>query len=149
LHDERVRARYEERRHFVRLDSVPSRSGVVAAVAEAIGLALGDALEARLLDFLGRGGPRLLVLDNAETPLLAEDRADTEELLGQLAGVPTLAVVATLRGAYPLGPGWRRPIELRRLDDQAARETFLAGTSGQFADDSALDGQQPACALRQ
>src|SRR5439155_888970 len=60
LHDERVVARYEDRRHFVRLDGAPSRSAVAAAVAESVGLPLGDALEDRLLDFLGRGGPRLL-----------------------------------------------------------------------------------------
>src|SRR5262249_22766800 len=105
LHDERVRDRYGDRRHFVRLDGATSRSGVAAAVAESVGLPLGDALGARLLDFLGGGGPRLLVLDNAETPVLADDRVDTEELLGQLAGVPTLAVVATLRGTHPLGHG--------------------------------------------
>ncbi len=139
LWDERVRARYAERRHFVRLDGAPSRAGVVAAVAEVVGLPLGDALEARLVDFLDRGGPRLLVLDNAETPLLAEDRTETEELLGQLAAIPNLAVVATLRGTYS-GPGWRCALELRRLDDESARRTFLAGTSGQFADDPTLSG---------
>src|SRR5262249_44344087 len=78
-------------------------------------------------------------LDNAETPLLADDRVDTEDLLGRLAAVPALAVVATLRGAQPLGPGWRRPLELRRLDEEAARQTFLAGTSGLFAEGGALD----------
>ena len=140
MHDEGVAARYAERRHFVRLDGASSRSGVAAAVAESVGLPLGDALEARLLILLGRGGPRLLALDNAETPLLADDRTETEELLGNLAAVSTLAVVTTLRGTHSLGPGWRRPIELRRLDDGAARETFLAGTSGQFANDPALDG---------
>jgi tetratricopeptide (TPR) repeat protein len=139
LHDERVHARYGDRRHFVRLDGATNRSAVAAAVAESVGLPLGEALEARLLDFLGRGGPRLLVLDNAETPLLADDRTETEELLRALAGVPSLAVVATLRGAYPLGPGWRLPLELRRLDDVAARQAFLAGTSGLFADDPGLD----------
>jgi tetratricopeptide (TPR) repeat protein len=138
LWDEGVWARYEERRHFVRLDGAPSRSGLVAAVAEVVGLPLGDALEARLVDFLGRGGPRLLVLDNAETPLLADDRTETEELLGQLAAIPSLAVVATLRGTYS-GPGWRCPLELRRLDDESARRTFLAGTSGKFTDDPTLD----------
>jgi tetratricopeptide (TPR) repeat protein len=138
LHHESVRARYAERRHFVRLDGAPSRSGLVAAVAEAVGLPLGDTLEARLLDFLERGGRRLLVLDNAETPLLAEDRTETEELLGQLAALPDLAVVATLRGTFS-GPGWRQVIELRRLDDTSARQTFLAGTSGKFAEDAALD----------
>src|SRR5262249_44819076 len=46
LHDERVRARYQDRRHFARLDGATTRSGVVAAIAECVGLPLGEALEA-------------------------------------------------------------------------------------------------------
>jgi hypothetical protein len=49
-----------------------------------------------------------------------------------------LAVVATLRAAHPLGPGWRPPLEVRRLDDGADRDTFLAHTSGLIAADPAL-----------
>jgi tetratricopeptide (TPR) repeat protein len=134
-----VVARYGDRRHFVRLDGATRHGTVVAAVAEEVGVPLGDRLEARLFDFLRQSAPRLLVLDNAETPLLGEDRLEAEELFQQLAGLPALAIVATLRGVAPPGPGWRAPLELRRLDDAAARETFLAGTGGKFADDPALD----------
>jgi tetratricopeptide (TPR) repeat protein len=140
LWSEPVVARYGDRRHFVRLDGATRRGAVVAAVAEEVGVSLGDRLEARLFDFLRQSAPRLLVLDNAETPLLGEDRLEAEELFQQLAGVPSLAVVATLRGVAPPGPGWRAPLELRRIDDAAARETFLAATGGKFAADPALDG---------
>jgi hypothetical protein len=139
LWDQRVRQRYQDRRYFVRLDGATSRPAVVAAVAGAVGLPLRENLEARLLDLLGQGGPRLLALDNAETPLQADDRTDTEELLRHLAAVPALALVATLRSVRPLGAGWRQPIRLHRLESAAARQTFLAGTSGKFADDPALD----------
>jgi tetratricopeptide (TPR) repeat protein len=139
LYDPRVVARYGDGRNFVRLDGATTRAAVVAAVAETVGLPLGDPLEARLLDFLHRGGPRILVLDNAETPLLAEERLEVEDLFQQLVSLPPLTVVATLRAAHPLGPGWHEPVELRRIDEPAARQTFLAETSGRFADDPALD----------
>jgi tetratricopeptide (TPR) repeat protein len=140
LHHPRVCERYGERRHFVRLDGTTSRAAVVAAVARDVRLPLGEGLETRLFDLLESGGPRLLVLDNAETPLLNEDRHATEALLRQLAAVKSLAVAATLRGVVPLGPGWRKPIHLRRLDEEAGRLTFLEHTSGLFADDPALPG---------
>jgi len=141
LHHERVVARYGDHRHFVRLDGADSRAGVVAATADAAGLTLGDQLESRLMQFLQSGGPRLLVLDNAETPLLAgpEARLETEELLQQLAQIPSLTVAVTLRPGYTLGAGWGPPFEVRRIAAAAARDTFLANTGGRFADDPALD----------
>jgi tetratricopeptide (TPR) repeat protein len=138
MHDERVVARYGERRHFVRLDGATSRPAVVACLAEEVGLALGDRLEARLLELLRQGPPRLIVLDNAETPLSADGRLETEELFEQLAGLPSLALVATLRPSILPGRGWRAPVELRRIDEAAARETFLAATGGRFHDDPGL-----------
>jgi tetratricopeptide (TPR) repeat protein len=138
MHDERVVARYGERRHFVRLDGATSRPAVVACLAEEVGLALGERLEARLLELLRQGPPRLIVLDNAETPLSADGRLDTEELFEQLAGLPPLALVATLRPNRLPGRGWRAPVELRRIDEAAARETFLAATGGRFHDDPGL-----------
>jgi tetratricopeptide (TPR) repeat protein len=140
LWSEPVVARYGDRRHFVRLDGTIRRGAVVAAVAEEVGVHLGDRLEARLFDFLRQSVPRLLVLDNAETPLLGEDRLEAEDLFQQLADQPALVVVATLRGVAPSGPKWwQASLVLLRLDDTAARETFLAGTGGKFADDPALD----------
>jgi tetratricopeptide (TPR) repeat protein len=138
LRHRRIRERYEERRYFVRLDGAGSRAAVVAAVARNVGLALGERLEPRLFDFLESGGPRLLVLDHAETPLLGKDRRAAKELLRQLAALEPLTVVATLRGVAPLGVGWRKPIQVGRLDEEAGRRTFLAHTSGLFADDPAL-----------
>jgi hypothetical protein len=140
LHHPRVCDRYGERRHFVRLDGAGNRAGVVAAVAREINLSLGEGLETRLFNHLESGGPRLLVLDKAETPLLGADLHATEALLRQLAAMKSLAVAATLRGVVPLGVGWHKPIQVRRLDEEAGRQTFLAHTSGLFADDPALPG---------
>ena len=141
LHHERIVARYGDRRHFVRLDGADSRAGVVAATADTAGLALGDPLESRLMQLLQSGGPRLLVLDNAETPLLAgpEAQLEVEELFLQLAQLPSLSVAATLRPGYTPGPGWGPPFEVRRIDAAAAHDTFLANTGGRFAADPALD----------
>jgi len=101
-------------------------------------MALAIRWRRRLLAFLQDGGPRALVLDNAETPLGADPHA--EELLQHLAGLPGVAVAATVRPNAPLGAGWRRPVEVPPVAPVYARQIFLGVTSNQHADDPALDG---------
>jgi tetratricopeptide (TPR) repeat protein len=138
LHDPRVVKRYRSRRFFVRADGVSGRDALVAAVAATVGLEPGPGLEERTWRELERGAA-LLVLDNAETPWDAEPQA-VEELLAQLAAVPGLALVATVRGdERPAGPRWVEPIRLRPLDAAPARSAFLAVAGERHRSDPHLD----------
>ncbi len=84
-------------------------------------------------------GPALLVLDNTETPWDG-DRLPTEELLAQLAAVPKLALVASIRGEQrPLGTPWREAIRVGPLDLPAAREAFLAVAGERYRNDPDLE----------
>jgi tetratricopeptide (TPR) repeat protein len=138
LHDPGVVKRYRSRRFFVRADGVRGRDALVAAIAAALGLEAGPGLEQRTWRELERG-PALLVLDNAETPWDADPQA-VEELLAQLAAVPGLALVATVRGdERPAGPRWAEPIRLRPLDPAPARSAFLAVAGERHRSDPHLD----------
>jgi tetratricopeptide (TPR) repeat protein len=138
LHDPRVVKRYRSRRFFVRADGVSGRDALVAALAATVGLEPGPNLEQRTWRELERG-PALLVLDNAETPWDADPQA-VEELLAQLAAVPGLALVATVRGdERPAGPRWAEPIRLRPLDPAPARSAFLAVAGERHRSDPDLD----------
>ena len=67
----------------------------------------------------------LLVLDNFETPW-ERDLAATESLLSEVASVPGVALVVSVRGAQrPIGVPWRPSIELGRLDPESAADLFL------------------------
>jgi tetratricopeptide (TPR) repeat protein len=138
LHDLPVVKRYRSRRFFVRADGVSGRDALVAAIAATVGLEPGPGLEQRTWRELERGAA-LLVIDNAETPWDADPQA-VEELLAQLAAVPGLALVATVRGdERPAGPRWGEPIRLRPLDLAPARSAFLAVAGERHRSDPYLD----------
>jgi tetratricopeptide (TPR) repeat protein len=138
LHDPRVVRRHRARRFFVRADGAGGRDALGAAVAVAVGLEPGPDLEQRTWRELERGAA-LLVVDNAETPWDADPQA-VEELLAQLAAVPGLALVATVRGdERPAGPRWAEPIRLLPLDPAPARSAFLAVAGERHRSDPHLD----------
>jgi tetratricopeptide (TPR) repeat protein len=138
LRDAKVVERYGARRFFVRCDAATNRDAIVAAMASAIGLEAGPGLEQRTFREL-ESGPALLVLDNLETPWDV-DQLSVEELLGQLAALPDLALLATKRGEeWPAGPRWREPVLLRSLDLVSARKAFLEIAGYQHRDDPLLD----------
>ena len=111
----RVKDTFGDRRYFVRCDSATRRDLLVAEIARTMGIALGPNLEVAIFEALGHG-PAVLVLDNAETPWRA-DMLGTEDLLAQLATIPGLAIVATIRGTdRPAGIRWRGSIRVEPLD---------------------------------
>ena len=130
-HPESVR-RFEDRRHFARLDAATSAAATEQAAGIAVGLPLEDPrpIRERLLDFLRAGNPRLLVLDNAETPLLAQG-SPVRELLRLIASTG-VSVIATLRPEAALGPGWHAVIPVQRVSDQAAMTIFHEYSSGRL-----------------
>ncbi|MBV8279936.1 MAG: tetratricopeptide repeat protein [Verrucomicrobia bacterium] len=154
LHHQRLADRYGKRRFFVRCDSATSRELLAVEIARTIGLEVGPNLEANLLAML-ESAPAALALDNVETPWEA-DTLSVEEFLAEIAGVPGLALIASLRGAArPGGVKWRQAaIEPRQLPLPEARKVFLAiagakFTSARHLDDllGALDGVPLAITL--
>ena len=138
LHDSRVISRYRARRYFVRCEAAPSRTATVAAIARLVGLDPAPGMEAVVLANLA-AAPALLILDNFETPWEAE-QAEAEELLGLLAAVPGLALVASVRGnERPGGLSWAEALRIIPLDPVAARQEFLDIAGRKFEADPLLD----------
>ena len=138
LNDPRVAERYGSRRYFIRCDAVRTREAFAAAIATALGLPIGPQVEVAVLTELA-SAPAALAIDNAETPWEA-DTLRVEELFAQLAAVPGLALVASLRGySRPMGVRWRASIEPRSLPLDDARNVFLAIAGQKFANDTDLD----------
>jgi tetratricopeptide (TPR) repeat protein len=138
LNDRRVAQRYGSRRFFIRCDALRNREAFAAAVATALGLPIGPQVEAAVMTELS-SAPTVLAIDNAETPWEG-DTLRVEEIFAQLAAVPGLALVASLRGASrPVGVRWRQPIQPPSLPLPEARKVFLAIAGNQFTDDPDLD----------
>ena len=138
LHDSRVVRRYGSRRYFVRCDAIKTRQALAAQIGLAVGLQPGPDVEQAMLAALSVG-PTALVIDNSETAWDA-DPLTFEEFLGQIASIPTLALVASVRGTQrPFGVGWRESIQPPPLSRLAARDAFLAIAGQKFKDDINLD----------
>src|SRR5271165_7026924 len=138
LHDSRVVQRYGARRYFIRCDGIKTREALAAQIGLVVGLQPGPGIETAVLSALSRG-PTALVIDNAETPWEA-DTLRVEEFLGQVAGISTLALVASVRGMQrPFGVRWRESIQPTRLSRQAAHDAFLAIAGQKFKNEPHLD----------
>ncbi|WP_437553825.1 AAA family ATPase [Sorangium sp. So ce367] len=126
LHRPEVVAHFGERRFFVRLDAAPDAASAAAALADALRVAPGPDLRQRTLSFLA-AEPAVLVLDNLETPWNSDEQAGTEALLAELAAIPRLALVASVRGAgRPGRVAWSSPVELWPLGPAEAEAMFCA-----------------------
>jgi tetratricopeptide (TPR) repeat protein len=138
LHHADVATKFGARRHFVRCDDAPSAEGLVAALGRQLGLTTSGDMLGAVLDTLARA-PTVLALDNLETPW-EPDLLAVEELLGRLASVPGVALVAAVRGnEKPDGVAWTEPLRPKPLDLPAARQAFLAIAGDRFASDPDLD----------
>ncbi|MBN9517311.1 TIR domain-containing protein [bacterium] len=88
LHDPAVVERYGDRRHFAKLDGADGLPLLLEKLAGALGVPLGAGLTNRIVSTARIGGPRLLVLDNLETPLRDEaQQPEVLEFLEQLGSV--------------------------------------------------------------
>jgi len=138
MHDEQAAAKYGGRRYFIRCDGIKTRNSLVGEVARVIGLEPSPNIEPAVLYELA-SAPAILALDNAETPWEA-DMLPVEELFGELANVPKLALIASIRGnERPGGVRWREAFRLEKLELTAARETFLDIAGRNFETDDRLD----------
>lgn len=123
LHRPAVADRFGARRCFVRLDAVRDAEAAAAAIATALRIEPGPDLRGRMLKELAHG-PVALVLDNLETPWDA-DTAGTEELLAELSALPSVALLASIRGAAQPGRvAWNREVHVRPVDEVEAANVF-------------------------
>ena len=117
-------ARFGDRRWFVELEDADSAGSMLSKIAGAIGFeptAPLEAIQTRLDE-----KPGLVVLDNLETPLHADDHA-TETLLRNLAALQRLTIMASLRSKETVaGVGWTEQVWLAPLTPEVARIIFLS-----------------------
>jgi tetratricopeptide (TPR) repeat protein len=113
-------------RYFVALDSAREPRGILAGVAVALGVSATGAEAAMLAGIEARlaAGPVLVILDNAETPYVAEPDG-THDILQRLSALHGLVLLVTIRGETPgLGVG-KVLDDIEQLDDNAARKLFV------------------------
>jgi tetratricopeptide (TPR) repeat protein len=133
-----VAERFGKHRWLVRCQGATDRDSLVEAIARVLCPEAAPPLEPKILDALEEA-PAVLALDNLETPW-ERDTAAIEELLGELAATPGLALVVALRGEQrPFGPSWREAIHAGPLDRASARNAFLAVAGERYRNDPDLD----------
>ncbi|MGL6074483.1 MAG: hypothetical protein ACRC8S_10015 [Fimbriiglobus sp.] len=123
LHDPRLDDIFEERRYFVDLQTATNKDLVLIAIADVLGIKGVTNPEERILEKLAEDEPRLIVLDNAETPLEGTSGNSVKRYLESLALLPNVGILVTLRPGHRFH-GWLDGIECEMLSDAAAKELF-------------------------
>ncbi|MGE4045712.1 MAG: NB-ARC domain-containing protein, partial [Acetobacteraceae bacterium] len=122
-HDPAVIDRFGQRRWFAELETAVDRDSFDAQLLLGMGLDPTQGFAAALRR-LGQA-PALLVLDNLETAWDAAGPA-IEARIGDLATVPGIALLASIRGERPVGGTRWLPHRLTPLSDPDARALFCA-----------------------
>ena len=129
--------KFGARRWFVALDTARDAASLQTMIVEAVGLNPANTRFAQALARLAEQ-PGLVILDNLETPWESEPQA-VESVLRQLAAVPGLGLVASLRGQMaPHAPRWTCQIRVAPLENDDARELFRDIAPNIKADDPNL-----------
>lgn len=132
LHDKALAERFADGIFFVPLAAVDAFSGVLAAVAEAVGLLLYDQTpaEQQIRSFLAHKC-MLIVLDNLEQ-LLSGDEAERvlAWLSDLLAATQKVTLLATTREGVGLQEAWFYPLDGLLLPAQVAEESAWAAMNG-------------------
>ncbi|KAH7092874.1 hypothetical protein BKA62DRAFT_63985 [Auriculariales sp. MPI-PUGE-AT-0066] len=147
IYDERVVGVVGDSRYFVSVEGASDVGAAAQLLAGQLGLPeSSDPLSAAIthLETISRA---LLIVDNLETLLFSKNataQKDTERMLQRLAGIPTLTLIITSRGAVPPnGIRWSYAPSagLETISLAAARETFqqIAGRPDLASERNALD----------
>lgn len=136
LRSKEVEKAFGDRRWFVRLDAVKDANTLLGKIGQEMGLPPEPGRPRVVMDELAeRGGA--IVLDNAEDPLKA-DRANTEQVLSELAGLPGVALCVGVRGTdFPTRIAASLQMLPLQLDD--ARAVFLDLAGDRFTADPDLE----------
>ncbi|KZS91614.1 hypothetical protein SISNIDRAFT_162053 [Sistotremastrum niveocremeum HHB9708] len=131
LHHPDIVQRFGGNRFFVSCDKITNREMLLSKIQKTLELTAPTRTIAELSEaFSSVRGPKLLVLDNFESPWEPNaTRVEIESFLARLVSMTHVSVIVTMRGAErPLGVKWHRPFlpPLQSLDSDAARRTFVA-----------------------
>lgn len=147
IHHELVAERYGHRRYFVACDAVTSAEALAFLILQILEVTLVDGENPITAMYLAltRSPPTLLLLDNFESVWDAEDADSTRigirDLLQKIAGVPSAALIVTMRAsAPPTGIVWKLSETIPPLSHSSARDVFLK-INHTFLDEAA-DGEQ-------
>ncbi|KZT50518.1 hypothetical protein CALCODRAFT_183537 [Calocera cornea HHB12733] len=128
LHDDRVKAKFGEHMFFLSCEGIVSASGILLALASALGLQHENRVEKALGDFFAARKYVLLVFDNLETVWNADDESQVEKVLAECANISTVSLVITMRGTIrPGGVDWSDAVldPLDPLPLEAARSMWM------------------------
>lgn len=131
LHAPGVVERFGGRRYLAHLDDARNEQGALVAISRALDIVPQAPLRARIVEALRRA-PALLILDDVDVAM-ANEAAQVQALVAELAGLDGVAVVATSREAGQSIPGFRS-VELGSLSESAAREVASAIAADAAAD---------------
>ncbi|EJU02676.1 TPR-like protein [Dacryopinax primogenitus] len=137
INDGRIVTKYGANRIFLSCEGVPTCDGIVSMLA--VNLRLHHDTDARraVFAYLTSLSRVLFVIDNAETALDSEDRANVENWMGTIAGEAHISLMITMRGSSPpTTVRWRNVFRdpLLPLTLSASRATWLAHGASEDAE---------------
>jgi hypothetical protein len=138
VHDDRVQEWYRDRRLFVCVDGTDTARSIAALIANALALPPAAEPLSGVLAMLATR-PTVLILDRLDVPW-REDAQATEALLGRLAALPTLVLLATSRPHRRVSAfSGASIVAVAPLSPPDARILFVRATQGRFVDDPYLE----------
>jgi tetratricopeptide (TPR) repeat protein len=133
LHHEKVQHRFLGHRHFVSCEAATSPQMLIISILQMLDVKLASGWDGltTLHKFLMSSAPKLIVLDNFETPWEGSGvQSDVAEILFQIAAVKHVSLIVTMRGnTNPSGIQWTWSAKksiLPPLAPEAAKSVFLA-----------------------
>ena len=135
-----IAQRFGAHRYFVALDSRRSAHDMLSGLCQTLGVSALGGVEV-LVSAVARActlAPRLVILDNFETPL-ERDHVAVEDILNRLAAVSGLTIIVTVRGQTPQAPAAHVLDDVQAMPWADARALFLRWAKGIAATDPALD----------
>ncbi|KAH7092782.1 hypothetical protein BKA62DRAFT_66947 [Auriculariales sp. MPI-PUGE-AT-0066] len=147
IYDERVVGVVGDSRYFVSVEGASDVGAAAQLLAGQLGLPESSDPLSVAISHLETIPRALLIVDNLETLLFTKNAAaqkETERMLQRLAGIPTLTLIITSRGAVPPnGIRWSYAPSagLEAISLPAARETFeqISGQPELASERNALD----------
>ncbi|KAH7092765.1 hypothetical protein BKA62DRAFT_676592 [Auriculariales sp. MPI-PUGE-AT-0066] len=147
IYDERVVGVVGDSRYFVSVEGASDVGAAAQLLAGQLGLPESSDPLSAAISYLETIPRALLIVDNLETLLFTKNAAaqkETERMLQRLAGIPTLTLIITSRGAVPPNGIWwsyAPSAGLEAISLAAARETFeeIAGRPELASECNALD----------